>query len=307
MAEESESILKNLKDIQSLRDLLKTEMSIGEPEEGKVKAEIKVYNDAPPSADGSEVVFLGVGLSIIDGRERGSRKWVFNVSMSRPSDRTEERQKYSKGNWLGGQSERFPAYTADEKSHGEILFPGESLVYEIDISEGVLPYLEIRVEGAVSRRHLLHISKSMEALKKWSQPRVAQTFLDLDNIDLYTPLVSLADAIPAFSPQTTLANMDSFREEIEKVIDHVKKVMPELNQVYHSAPNQKLRDLMKQHIGRYLTTSERMCSRVLETLSGSDTGQMKESTEELKAHLLTLDEVKRVKTELMSQLGIKGD
>ena len=80
--------------------------------------------------------------------------------------------------------------------------------------------------------------------------------------------------------------------------------MPELNKVFHSAPNQELRDLIKQHIGKYLTTSERMCNRVLETLSGSDTGQMKESTEELKAHLLTLDEVKRAKVELMSQFGI---
>ena len=83
-----------------------------------------------------------------------------------------------------------------------------------------------------------------------SQSRVVQTFSDLDKIDLYKPLVSLIDAIPEFSPQTTLVDIDAFREEIEKDIDHVKKVMPELNQVYHSAPNQELRDLMKQHIGK---------------------------------------------------------
>ncbi len=82
--------------------------------------------------------------------------------------------------------------------------------------------------------------------------------------------------------------------EIEKAIGHVKQVMPELNKVFHSTPN----------IGKYLTTSERMCNRVLETLSGSDTGQMKESTEGLKAHLLTLDEVKRVAVELISKFGI---
>lgn len=47
-----------------------------------------------------------------------------------------------------------------------------------------------------------------------------------------------------------------------------------------------------------------MCNRALETLSGGDTGRMKESTEELKAHLLTMDEVKRVTVELMSKYGI---
>ncbi len=43
---------------------------------------------------------------------------------------------------------------------------------------------------------------------------------------------------------------------------------------------------MKQNIGKYLTTSERMWSKVLEMLSGSDTRRMKEATEELRAHLL---------------------
>jgi len=306
MAEENESILKTLGDIQSLRELLKTEMSVGEPEEGKVKAEIRVYNDAPLSSGGSEVVFVGVGLCIIDGRESTSRKWASKVKVLEKSDQIEERQKYNKGEWVTGR-ERFPAYTADEQSHGHVLFPRESLVFEIDISEDQLPYLDIRVEGSVSRRHLLHLSKPMEALRKWSQPRVVQTFSDLDKIDLYKPLVSLIDAIPEFSAQTTLADIDAFREEIEKAIDHVKKVMPELNQVYHSAPNQELRDLMKQHIGKYLTTSQRMCATVLETLTGSDTGRMKEATEELKTYLLTLDDVKRVKAELMSHFGIEFD
>ena len=67
----------------------------------------------------------------------------------------------------------------------------------------------------------------------------------------------------------------------------------------------EMHDSMKQHIDKYITTSERICNRVLETLSGSDTGRMKEATEELKAHLLTLDEVKKAKVELMSKFGIK--
>jgi len=216
----------------------------------------------------------------------------------------ELRQSYNEGTWVVGTGASFPAATADEQSHGEVLFPGESVVYEIKTSEGDLPYLDIRVEGSVSRRHLFHISQPMEALKKWSQPLLVQTFQDLDKIDLYSPLVSLIDAIPAFSPQTTLADLDAFREQIERAVDHAKKVMPELNKVYHSAPNQELRDLMKQHIGKYITTSERMCNRVLETLSSSDTRQMKETTEELKAHLLTLDEVKKAKAESISKFGI---
>lgn len=307
MAEKKENIFITLEQLQGLRGFLKSEMSVGNPEEGRIKAEIKVYNDAPVSSDGSEVVFLGVGLLIIDGRERAHTNWTSRVRLpSKPDQSSEVRQKYNKGVFvIGGSGVGFPAVTSDENSHGQALFPGESLVFEIDISEDQLPYLEIRVEGSVSRRHLLHISRPMKTMEKWSQPRVLQTFQDLDKIDLYTPLVSLIDAIPAFSPQTTLADIDVFREEIEKVIKHVKITMPELNKVYHAAPNQELRDLMKQHIGKYLTTSERICQGVLKTLSSSDIGHMKASAEELKTHLLTLEEVKRAKADSMSQFGIE--
>jgi len=302
MVEQNESILKNLKDIQSLRDLLKSEMSISDPEEGEVIAAIKVYNDAPASHDGGDIVFLGVGLRIIDGRE--SRKRAPTSTKSRPTDNLELRQRYDKGIWLGSTGDSFPAATADEQSHGEVLFPGESVVYELKTSEVDLSFLDIRVEGSVSRRHLFHTSQLMEALKAWTQPLVVETFRALDAIDFYSPLLSITDVMPALGPQTTLADIDAFKVIVEKARYHVKEVMKELNNVYHSAPNQKLRDYMKKGIGQYLTSATKVCDRTLEALSGSDTKKMKEAAEELKAHLLTLDEVKRAKEELMSKFGI---
>ena len=304
MEEQNESILKNLKDIQSLRDLLKSEMSISDPEEGEVIATIKVYNNAPVSPDGGDIVFLGVGLRITVGSERDSTKWASRISKSRPSDHIELRQKYNEGTWVGGTGDSFPAATADEQSHGEVLFPGESVVYELKTSEGDLPYLDIRVEGSVSRRHLFHISQPMEALKAWTQPLVAETFRALDAIDFYNPLLSLVDVMPEFGPQTTLADIDAFRTAVEKSRGHVNEVMQELNNVYHSAPNQKIRDYMKKGIGQYLTSATKVCNRTLEALSGSDTKQMKEAAEEMKAHLLKAEEVKRGQVELMSEFEI---
>lgn len=304
----NENIQEILECTQKLQGFLKTEMSVSEPEEGRVIAELRVYNDAPPAVDGSEVVFLGVGLVIIDGRERSRTNWTSRVIVSGALDHDKQLQRYNKGEYISArQGKRFPAYTDDEASHGEILFPGENLVYEVEIAEDELPYFEIWVDGSVSRRHLLHISRQMKKMEKWSLPLVAETFQALDEIDLYSPLISMVGEIPAFNPQTTLADIDSFRGKLEKAIGHVKDTMPELNKVYHTAPNQELRDLMKQHIGYYLTTSQRMCNKVLETLSGSNTELMKESAEELKAHLLTLEEVKKAKAETMSQFDIKPD
>ena len=158
MVEKNESILKNLNDIQTLRYLLKSEIPINDQDEGEVIATIKVCNDAPVSPDGGDIVFLGVGLRIIDGRERGGRKWASKVTKSRPADNLELRQKYNEGTWIGGTGTSFPAVTADEQSHGEVLFPEECVEYEIKTSKAELPYLDILVEGSVSRRHLFHIS-----------------------------------------------------------------------------------------------------------------------------------------------------
>ena len=306
MTEKNESILKSLEDIQNLRDFLMAEMTVGDSEDGNIKAEIQVSNEAPLSVEGSEVVFLGVGLIIVDGRERAHTNWTSKVRLlSKPEQNSRARQNYTRGEFvIGGNGARFPAVTSDENGHGQVLFPGERLIFEIDTTETQLPYLNISIEGSVSRRHLLHLSRPMKTMGKWTQPLVEQTFHDLDNIDLYSPLVALIGEIPAFSPQTTLADINSFGEKVQKAIDHVKETMPELNKVYHSAPNQDLRDMMKQHIGAYLTTSERICNKVLDTLSGSNTEQMKESAEALKAHLLTLEGVKRVKVESASQFGI---
>lgn len=308
MTEHGEKILNNLQDIQSLREFLKSGMSISEPSEGGVIAKTTVYNDAPVSYDGGDIVFLGVGLRITVGSEsgssRGSNYWPSRIKKSRPSDNVELRQKYNDGVWFGGTSGSFPAATSDEQAHGDVLFPGERVEYEIKISESDLPSLDIRVEGSVSRRHLLHISRSIEALKRWTQPAVEETFRGLNTIDFYSPLLSIIDSIPAFGPQTTLADINSFKLVVETARDHIGGVMKDLNEVYHSAPSQKLRDYMKKGIGQYLTSATKVCDKTLEALSGSDMDKMKEAAEEMKAHLQTSEELKRGQVDLKSELGL---
>ena len=178
------------------------------------------------------------------------------------------------------------------------------MVYEIKTSESQLPYLDIRVEGSVSRRHLFHISQPMEALKVWTQPLVAKTFRALDAIDFYNPLLSVTEVMPALGPQTTLADINAFKVVVEKARGHIGKVKNELNSVYHSTPNQKLRNYMEVGIRQYLKAAAKMCDRTLEALSGSDMKKMKEAAEEMKAQFLEADKVKRGQRELMSQFGI---
>ncbi len=303
MQEQKKNIFESLKNVQILQNFLESEMHIEEGDDGVIKVGIRVFNAGPSDYYGGEVVFTGVGLRIIDGREENKVR-APKVNKARSSDNLELRHKYDEGVWIGGIGNSFPIVTADEQSHGEVLFPGECVEYEIKTSKEELPYLEIRVDGSVSRRHLLHFSRPMEGLKHWSQPLVIETFRDVDKIDFFAPILAMANSLPAMGPQTTFADMDNLKMEIERVRSHLKTVMTEVNKVYHSAPNQRLRDYMKQGIGLYIKSVGMAFDSTQKALSSGDMGKMKQAVDEMKEKLLKTDEVKRQRAELIAEFGI---
>ena len=128
MIEQNESVLKILKELRSLRHFLKSEIQINDPKEGEVLATVKVYNTSQLSPNGGNIVFMGVGLHITEGSERGNQRgsayWPRRINKSRTSDCIESRQQYTVGTW---NEVSFPLITANEQSHGEVLFPGESV------------------------------------------------------------------------------------------------------------------------------------------------------------------------------------
>ncbi len=202
----------------------------------------------------------------------------------------------------------FPEVTGHEQSWGEVLFPGESVLYEIKTSRADLPYLDIRVEGSVSRRHLFHLSQPIEALKAWTQPLLVETFRALESIDFSNPLLSLTGTMPAFGPQTTLGEIDAFKVAVGKARDRNQEVWKETGDIERSAPNQKLRDYLDKNkdnsLGQYFLLVLQACDRTLGALSGGDMKKIREAGEELKALVLRAEKVKRAQAELKSQFGI---
>lgn len=310
----------NYKPLKVLRNWLHSDISISQPEtitfavgrkqkpferEG-VTVTINIQNTVPESNSGGHVVFLGVGLRITDGREHAdSEKWVASVISTRPTDRPDLRSKYNEGAWVASKS--FPALTDDERSFGEVLFPGESVAYELKVPPEDLPYLDIKVEGTVSRRHLLHIIQPLEVLKPYRQPLLLDTLNALDTINIHQPLLTAASSIPKLGSGTTLAEIKALRNSVDNIKNHVDEVMPELNKVFHSAPNQELRDYMKQEMGKHLTSVKKACDTTLEALSSGDTQQMSDAAEGLKNQLLASEEVKQKQIELMSSFGVGND
>jgi hypothetical protein len=59
----------------------------------------------------------------------------------------------------------YPPFTSDERKQGYILFPGESITYEFNLTAKECPdvtQIKLWAEGTISRRHLLHHSKEIK-------------------------------------------------------------------------------------------------------------------------------------------------
>lgn len=287
-----------------LHSYLHSEMSIGEPDQEKVAVTVLVRNDAPLRKDGGLVVFTGVGLHIIDGSEHADShlRWTRDIKLNRPSDQQNLRQSYQKGAWVTG--EQFTAVTPNEQTFGQTLFPGESVVYEMQIPEKYLPYTEIKVEGTVSRRHLFHISRTMSGLEQWTRPPLVETFKALSAIDIKHPIVTATDAMPDFGSKTTLEEINTFKGIVEEANSLIQPTMQALNEVYHSAPNQEIRDHLKHRVGYYLTSLEKTFYSTLDALSSGNAEQMREAADLLKERLAASEEVKIKTQELMKQFGV---
>src|ERR1035437_7331100 len=81
MVDQNESLNTILNHIQSLRNFLKSEVSINQTEEKEAILTIKVYNDASESHDGGNIVFVGVGLRLTNcrGMAKGSTYWSSRI------------------------------------------------------------------------------------------------------------------------------------------------------------------------------------------------------------------------------------
>jgi len=306
MVDQNESLNTILNHIQNLRNFLKSEVSINQTGEKEVILTIKVYNDASESYDGGNIVFVGVGLRLIDcrGTDKGSNYWSSRIKRTRLSDQDTLRRQYGEGNWSSG-GEGFPIVTSDENSHGEVLFPGEFTRYEINISKNELPYLYISVQGTVSRRHLFHISRPIEEIDLLRKPFVVETFRLVNNVDVLSPLIAIANGLPSVCPNTTFADIDSIKTQVEKGRVHLNQVITELKGTSRSAPSRELREYIAE-ISKYIQSVEMAFDTTQKVLSSGDMPKIKQAVDEMKGKLLGIDEVKRKKADIIARFNISS-
>jgi len=305
MAATNGNFTENIENVlQELHAYLHSKMLISESEEDSIGITIGVRNDAPVHKDGGQVVFTGVGLHIIDGSEKADShlRWTRNISLSRPTNLMGVRQSYQQGVWVSG--EQFTALTDNEQSFGETLFPGESVVYETKIPKDYLHYTEIKVEGTISQRHLFHISRTIPGLEKWTRPALVKAFKALSAVGIQYPIQIAIEAMPDFGGKTTLEEINTFKGVVKDAKSLIQPIMKVLNEVFHSAPNQELRDHMKKNVGHYLTSLEKTFRSTLDALSSGNAEQMRKAAESLNERLVASEEVNKKTSELMARYGV---
>jgi hypothetical protein len=131
---------------------------------------------------------------------------------------------------ITGQS--FPGFTDDERKQGEILFPGQSITYEMSVPFKYLPYVQFRVEGNVSQRYLFHCQITHVMPEEYTKPVVIVALKAFNNIEIHEILDSCLNCMPVFNSDTRLVDTQEFYNILTKNLRDIKKTQNALNAVY---------------------------------------------------------------------------
>ena len=126
---------------------------------------VTISNSAPTELNYPMIVFMGVGLkfqlprpplSVQRMKNQGALKIdLANAPHSNP---------FPPDKAMSVDLPTYHPFTSDERKHGFILFPGESVTYEFNLTAKECPdvtQIKLWAEGTISRRHLLHHSKEI--------------------------------------------------------------------------------------------------------------------------------------------------
>ena len=299
--------------MQDFWDLLSLDSQVLEDKEsGLSQVSITVANTADEKADneGGDIVFIGVGLRIINHQYHGSNATEANQFTKSHSLKTSEieknehaRNKYNLGTWISGT--RFPPITPNEESFGTALFPGESIVYTMDFRSDLLSDYEIKVEGQLSRRHLFHFSKTVKELEEYSRPLILAGLKALIQLDIVTHVQSYVAKLPEITPDSTLRDLETANKTVNNLQAYLRdELLPEINSIYRSTPHNDIHSYIKSLNAQYIKFIGTSCDQARKALDGKDIGNIQETLQHLREHSTEWNSVENEFNALLTRLGI---
>ncbi|GEM_PF-6063434 len=268
---------------------------------------VTVRNEAPPGRIGGQLVFTGVSLRIVDGRTppKAGASWLGSMKKDRPSDQGG----MPMGNDTGVRSDgkAFDAVAPDEQSKGEVLFPGESVVYRIQAPAVWLPSLAITVEGSISSRHLFQVVQLVNVSERRAEAEMVELFQALSEIGIHQPLLAATAAALGVAGTVSARKIATSRRELEQAVEAIAPRFRALNEVFHVAPHPEISDHIKQVVGRYMVSVDEAIDRVCESLSSGDIDSRSEAVDGLNLQMEAAREVDRKTAELMRKFSVKPE
>lgn len=208
------------------------------------KVKIVVSNTAPAFPDWPKIVFMGIGLSVISlgetetisPRQLTSREVKPDETPALKGPPWQQDDKFKgllqiRHHRVHGQD--FPDVTSDERTHGEVLFPGQSVIFEMDVPPQEVPYLQFCVDGTVSRRHLFHCQETLVMPETLTKPIAVAALRDLNAIELHRVMDSVIASMPDFNSDTRLAEVQAFSAALTNCMTEIKAIQEAVSKIWH--------------------------------------------------------------------------
>jgi hypothetical protein len=238
---------------RQLRSYLKTQMELSSFEstpketgrqQALAKVKVMVSNTAPALSDWPKVVFMGVGLSVMSlGETRNTSSHRFAVrkveadeAQALPGTPWQQDDKFkglSQTRYHRVHGQDFPDATPDERTHGEVLYPGQSVIFEMDVPPQVIPYLQFQVDATVSRRHLFHHQETLVMPETLTKPIALAALSDFNALDLHRVLDLVITSMPDLGADTRLAEVQAFSAALTNGITETKVIQEAMSKLWH--------------------------------------------------------------------------
>ena len=127
---------------------------------------VTISNTAPTESNYPLIVFVGVGLRVQFPKtlQRSIQRMKNQDNLTVDLSNATQSNPLPISEAIRVDSPEYPHLTSDEQKHGHILFPNQSIIYDMSLTAKECPNInEIKLwaEGTISRRHLFHQSKQI--------------------------------------------------------------------------------------------------------------------------------------------------
>jgi len=310
--------IESLKFYPTLKGYLQTKIEdVGSAAEPVIKVEIS--NSAPEGPDLPKIVFMGVGLSLVN--IGGSTENFASRLKPRITRRTKADEIKANATPWENDSKRkgllntpyqrldnnpFPDLMPNEREQGEILFPGDSIIYEIDVPRDLLPYLQFRVEGNISRRYLFRFEEIFEMPEPLTKPLAINALADFNSIEIHKLLVSVIESIPDFTKDARLSEIHRFNTLLSENIVEVKTMQDNINNVFR----QHSLNWFKAHLRAayiYLDIVKEALTRLKEAIESNDPDKIAAEASAILALKSTASQFNRETEGLMETYNVSDE